>query len=362
MKKKLIVDAHLDMAMNALEWNRNLKEPVISIREREDGLMDKLDRGKGLVSLPELRKGKVGLVVATQIARVVDRGSSLSGWNSPEQAWAQSQGQLAWYQAMEEQHEMVQIANLVSLESHISLWEDEAIPDEQKPVGFILSLEGADSLIDLSYLEKAHTNGLRALGPAHYGPGRYANGTGTTGALNLKGIELLKEMDRLHMILDVTHLTDEAFWQALDIFKGTVWASHHNCRALVDHQRQLNDEQLKALIERGAVIGGSLDVWMLVDGWKRGVSNPIRDGAPLTRLIDHFDHICQLAGNSRHIAIGSDLDGMFGKEQAPYDLETIADLQNLNGLLENRGYQATDIDQILHGNWLSLIRNSWSRG
>ena len=355
----LIIDAHLDLAMNALEWNRNYKEPVTALREREEGMTDKVDRAKNVVSLPDLRKGKIGLVVATQIARYVERGSDLPGWHSPEQAWAQRQGQLAWYKAMEDQGEMMQIKDLPGLEKHLKLWEDETVSDESKAVGFILSLEGADSLVNIGYLEKAYAYGLRALGPAHYGPGRYADGTGTMGNIRPPGIELLKEMDNLNMILDATHLTDEGFAQAMRVFKGPVWASHHNCRALVDHQRQLTDDQIKQLIERGAVIGGSLDVWMMVSNWVRGKSDVFKDGAPLERIIDHFDHICQIAGNSNHVAIGSDLDGMFGKEQSPYDLETIADLQNMEGLLLKRGYNKEDVKNVMHGNWLRFIRNAW---
>ncbi len=354
------IDAHLDIAMNALEWNRDFTQPVSEIRSREEGMTDKLDRAKGVVSLPALREGKIGLVVATQIARYVEKGSNLPGWHSPEQAWAQSQGQLAWYKAMEEEGQMVQITNLSQLEAHLKLWADENIADSTKPVGFILSLEGADSLVRLSYLEKAYEKGLRALGPAHYGPGRYADGTGMSGPLHASGIELLKEMDRLGIILDVTHLTDESFDQALSIFKGPVWASHHNCRAIVDHQRQLTDDQIRRLIERDAVMGGSLDVWMIVPNWVRGKSDPFKDGAPLEAIIDHYDHICQIAGNADHIAIGSDLDGMFGKEQSPYDLETIADLQKLPGLLEKRGYSAQDIEKVMHGNWLRFLRKNWA--
>ncbi len=354
------IDAHLDIAMNALEWNRDFTKPVTEIRSREEGMTDKLDRAKGVVSLPALREGKIGLVVATQIARYVEKGSNLPGWHSPEQAWAQSQGQLAWYKAMEEEGQMVQVTNLPQLEAHLKLWEDESVPDHTKPVGFILSLEGADSLVRLSYLEKAYEKGLRALGPAHYGPGRYADGTGMSGPLHPSGIELLKEMDRLGIILDVTHLTDESFDQALSVFKGPVWASHHNCRALVNHQRQLTDDQIKRLIERDAVMGGSLDVWMIVPNWVRGKSDPFKDGAPLEAIIDHYDHICQIAGNADHIAIGSDLDGMFGKEQSPYDLETIADLQKLPDLLAKRGYSAGDIKKVMHGNWLRFLRKNWA--
>ena len=354
-----IVDAHLDLSMNALEWNRDLKQPVHKIRQRENGMNDKPDRGKGMVSLPELRKGNIGLVVATQIARYVAPGSALPGWSSPEQAWAQSQGQLAWYRAMENEGEMKQITNKAALNSHIALWNDATIDNEKKPVGFILSLEGADSLVDLSYLQKAYGYGLRALGPAHYGPGRYSPGTGETGPLTNKGVELLKEMQSLNMILDVTHLTDEAFAQAMDLYHGPVWASHHNCRALVHYQRQLTDEQIKILIERNAVIGGVLDAWMLKNDWIRGKSDPVKEDVKLERLIDHYDHICQIAGNSDHIAIGSDLDGMFGTEQSPYDMDTIADLQKLKDLLKARGYSLTDTQKIFHGNWLRFLNEVW---
>jgi membrane dipeptidase len=356
----IMIDAHLDLAMNALEWNRDLKLAVRDIREREAGLTDKPDRGRNMVSLPALREAKIGLVVATQIARFVRKGSPLPGWHSPEQAWAQTQGQLAWYQAMVEVGEMVQIMDRKSLDTHLRLWEDESVPDHQKPVGFILSLEGADSLVNLSFLEKAYAYGLRAMGPAHYGEGRYAGGTGTEEGFSAEGKLLLKKMESLNMILDITHLTDKGFTEAMDLFHGRIWASHHNCRALVKNQRQLTDEQIKILIDRGAVIGGVLDAWMLTEGWLRGVSLPKATGTDLNRLIDHYDHICQLAGNCDHIAIGTDLDGMYGTEQSPYDMDTIADLRKLPDLLKKRGYIQQDIEKILHGNWLRFLRNAWS--
>jgi membrane dipeptidase len=260
---------------------------------------------------------------------------------------------------MEEAGEMIQITNLPDLEKHLQLWLDSSRLDAEKPIGFIRSLEGADSLVNLSYLEKAYESGLRALGPAHYGPGRYSPGTGMSGPLTSLGMELIKEMDDLKMILDVTHLTDEAFLQVMKLYKGPIWASHHNCRSLVNHQRQLTDDQIRALIERDAVIGGVLDTWMMIPDWIRGKSDPKESGVSLEKLVDHYDHICQLAGNSNAIAIGSDLDGMFGKEQSPYDLETIADLQNLQGLLLNRGYSHHDIENIFSGNWLRFLRKAW---
>ncbi|TSJ43984.1 peptidase M19 [Mucilaginibacter corticis] len=354
-----IVDAHLDLSMNALEWNRDLTQPVAAINAREVGLTDKPDRAKAVVSLPELRSGNIGLVVATQIARYVAPDNLLPGWHSPEQAWAQTQGQLAWYKAMEDAGEMVQVNDLVTLDKHVKLWTDCG-ENTKKPIGYILSLEGADSLVTVGHLERSYQSGLRAVGPAHYGPGRYAQGTDATGFMGPNGHELLKEMERLNIILDATHLCDDSFWEALDHFNGHVWASHNNCRALVNHNRQYSDEQIKALIERGAVIGAALDAWMMVPNWVRGESTPEGMNCNLEVMIDHIDHICQIAGNALHVGIGSDLDGAFGREQCPYDLETIADLQKVIGLLAKRGYTTTDIENMMNGNWLRFLRKAWA--
>ncbi len=356
---RLIFDAHLDLAMNALEWNRDLTRPLDEIRQREMNLKDKNDRGTGTVCLPELRKGKIGLVVATQLARFTPYGSSLAGWHSPQQAWAMTQAQLAWYREMEAVGEMKQITNLPELEAHVVLWADETIPDTAKPVGYILSLEGADSLVDVSYLHRAHAYGLRALGLSHFGPGRYAPGTKMEGSLTPKGRELLREMEPLNIILDVTHLTDEGFDEALDAYQGPVWASHHNVRALVPTQRQLTDAQIKRLVDRGAVIGGMLDCWAMDLRFIDMVSDPWQLNIRLEQLADHWDHICQIAGNTRHVAIGSDLDGIFGTEQSPWDLNSIADLQKYEQILQKRGYTDQDIDNIFHKNWLDFLRRTW---
>ncbi|WP_138992825.1 dipeptidase [Larkinella sp. C7] len=359
MTKRLIFDAHLDLAMNALEWNRDLSRPLVEIRLREMGMKDKPDRGKGTVCLPELRKGGIGLVVATQLSRVTPYGSSLPGWHSPQQAWAMTQAQLVWYREMETLGEMIQITNRTELEAHLALWNNTEQPDEEKPIGYILSLEGADSLVDVSYLHRAYDYGLRAMGLSHFGPGRYAPGTKMEGPLTPLGFELLNEMGKLNLILDVTHLTDEGFRQVMDRYQGPVWASHHNVRKIVPNQRQLTDEQIKQLIERDAVIGGMLDCWAMDIRFIDTVSDPWQLDIRLENLVDHWDHICQIAGNSHHVAIGSDLDGIFGTEQSPWDMNSIADLRKYEDILARRGYQPTDIDNIFHGNWLRFLRKAW---
>src|SRR6266536_2574841 len=241
------IDAHLDLSMNAMEWNRDLRKSVFEIREREQGLTDKPDRGKGVVAFPELHKASIGLVVATQIARYVAPGNPLPGWHSAEQAWAQTQAQLAWYKTMEECGEMKMLKDIDALEQHIALWMNDA-----------------------------------------------------------------------------------------------------------------NDKKIKVLIERDAVIGGVLDAWMMVPDWIRGKSLPEQMNCNLEKVIDHIDHICQLAGNALHVGIGSDLDGGYGKEQCPYDIETIADLQRIPSLLAKRGYSQDDITNIMYGNWLRFLRKAWS--
>jgi membrane dipeptidase len=350
-----IVDAHLDLSMNALEWNRDLRSSIQEINDREKGLTDKPDRGLATVSLNELRKGNIGLVVATQIARYIDRNSTLPGWNSPEQAWAQTQGQLAYYKALERSGDLRPIRNLPELYDHLSAW-----PTDQQTIGYILSLEGADSIVSLEYLEMAHEAGLRALGPAHYGPGRYAQGTNATGGIGPKGRELLQKMQELNIILDATHLCDDSFEEAMEHFSGPVWASHHNCRALVNHNRQFSDEQFKELISRGAVIGMPMDAWMMVPNWERGISTPNSMGVTLNTMIDHLTHICELAGNTNHVGLGTDLDGGFGKEQCPSDLETIADLQKIPDLLTKRGFSEEDIKKFCHQNWLNFLERTWA--
>jgi membrane dipeptidase len=354
-KNQLIFDAHLDLSMNALEWNRDLRWTVEEIRKSEAGMNDKPDRAKGTVSLPSMREGNIGICVATQIGRYVKKGNSLPGWNSPEQAWAQTQGQLAWYKAMEECGEMIQLTTKVELKKHLLRWKK---PKHDSPIGYVLSLEGADSLVSVGHLEKAFNYGLRAIGPAHYGPGTYAQGTDSAGGFSNKGHELIKEIERLGIIMDATHLSEDSFREMLKIFKGPVWASHNNCRAFVEHNRQFSDEQIKELIQRDAVIGIALDAWMMVPGWVRGKSDPVSMNVSLKLMVNNIDHICQIAGNSLHAGIGSDLDGAFGKEQCPFDLDTIADLQKVPAMLKDKGYSEDDIYNIMSFNFIHFLEKN----
>ena len=350
-----IFDAHLDLAMNALEWNRDLTKSVYQIRESEKGMVDKPDRGNNTVSLDAMRKGNIGICVATQIAGIKNKINP-HGWSSMEQAWAQTQGQLGWYKEMEKNGEMYHIYDLNTLDNQIENWQKET---KKKPIGYILSLEGADSIVNIDYLEKSYILGLRAIGPAHYGPGVYAHGTDSNGSIGQKGKELVKKIEELNLILDVTHLSDTSFWETMEIYNGNLWASHNNCRKFVNHNRQFSDDQIKEIIRRDGVIGVPLDAWMMVPNWIRGESTPEAMGVSLNQMIENIDHICQLSGNSNHVGIGTDLDGAFGIEQTPTDIDTIADLQKIPLMLKKIGFTENDIEKVMNKNFISFLRRVW---
>ncbi|MCZ6636346.1 MAG: membrane dipeptidase [bacterium] len=327
----ILIDAHLDLAMNALNWDRNLDLPVYEIREREQGMAQK-GRGRGTTTLPEMRRGEVAITVATVIARTARPNSPASGAACQEISYAKAQGQLAYYRVLESQGKVRMLSDRAGLESHLAEWNEKG---NEAPIGIILSMEGADPIVWPEQVDSWWEDGLRVVSLSHYGVSAYAHGTGTEGGLTELGKPILEAMDRVGMILDLTHLADEAFWEAVDIFQGPVLASHNNCRAMVPGDRQFTDDQLKVIIERGGVIGAALDAWMLHPGWIKGETQPEVVG--LEAVADHIDHVCQLAGNTKHAGIGSDLDGGYGTEQTPHDLDTIADLQKVGGLLEKRG-------------------------
>jgi membrane dipeptidase len=354
----LIVDAHLDLAWNALQWNRDLRHSVYILRTQE-GHLSGNGRGQNTVALPEMRKGRVALCFATLLARSTGRAEPNIDYSSTEQAYGIAQGQLAYYGALAAAKEVRIIDGVSDLDAHIVDWEkwESDTGTSQPQLGLVISMESADPIEKPEQLPAWKEAGVRIIGPAHYGPGRYAGGTSTELGLTSDGILLLKKMEQLGIILDMTHLSDQAFWEALDHFNGPILASHNNCRALAPHQRQFDDEQIRAIIAHEGVIGAALDNWMICPGWVRGS----RDNLPasLGDVVDHIDHICQIAGNSSHVGIGSDLDGGFGREQSPSDLDTIADLSQFEEILSKRGYDANDIAAIMHGNWLELLRRAW---
>ncbi len=353
----LIFDGHLDPALNALACDRDLTLDVQTLRQREAGGVHH-EFGTCSTSLPAMKRGGVGFCLATLLARAkpyvpLDRDCKRTDgdWPTQSMAYAVARGQLAYYRLLEEQGHVVVITDRVMLAAHTELLE--ASPDEA-PLGVIVTLEGADPVVEPDQLHDWHALGVRTLMMAHFGRSHYCHGTPARepgaahdidGPLTDKGRALLKVMAELRMPLDLTHTSDTSFDEAVDRFDGPIYTSHTACRALVDIQRNHSDEQMKRILERDGVVGLPLYNRFLVS-----------DGpASVAHWAQHVDHVCALAGDAQHVALGSDLDGGFGADDIPDQIDTAADLPKLAEALEAHGYSADDTAAILHGNWLRFF-------
>lgn len=346
----LLFDAHLDLALNAVDWNRDLRLSVDDLRAQERALeMNTPGRGGSTLSLPELKKAEIGVCLSTLLARQEKEINHSFGWTTPETCYAMAHAHLAWHRAMERAGWVRMLKTKHDLQSHVAAWKKDS---SRSPLGFILAMEGADPILTPETIYEFYEHGLRAIGLTHYGANRYGGGTRCEVGLALDAIPLLKHITELGMTVDVTHLSDVAFWQLLDHFGGRIHASHQNSRRIADWQRQFSDEQYQAVIARDGVIGMAFDVIMMQHGYVRGVS---KAEALIERAVDNIDIVCQLAGTVRNVGIGTDLDGGYGVEQTPADLDKISDLQRLVDLLSNRGYSDEDIAAIMHGNWIRFF-------
>jgi membrane dipeptidase len=361
----LIFDGDYPMAYGALDLNRNLSLPIGEARAQPD--QDPATRSPNagiMATLPEMRRGKVAGALVKVVGRIKRPNSPLWGYSSGDSAYAAAQGQLAYYRILARRGEARLLHTRGELAAHFAQWSaaDATGGDTAAlPVGFVLGMEGADPILWPEQVADWWADGLRVVSLTHYGVSTYAHGTGTAGGLTPQAKPLLQAMASIGMTLDLTHLADESFWQALALFDGPVIASHQNCRALVPGERQFSDEQLRAIMARGGVVGVSMDTWMLYRGsgldWaKAGITERrelfARQAVTLAHVADHIDHLCQLAGNADHVALGGDTDGQGGVEGAPAEIDTVADYQRLGDILAQRGYNQSAIAQIMVGNWL----------
>ncbi len=354
----LIVDSHLDLAFSAIQVNRDLTQPAAAVRIHDpESVMRSF--GSCTVTFPELRKGRVGIVFGTVMSRLDPNDHwTRTGMYCQTQCHGVGRGHLAYYQALEREGVIRFIRNTADLEEVAAAWEDPA-PDT--PIGLVLAMESADPILDPDQVPEWYDLGLRMVSISHYGTSAYSHGTGTEGGVLPTAKPLLNALGEAGIVVDLTHTTDQAFYEILDLYDGPVVASHHNCRALVPGQRQLTDDMVNAIVQRGGVIGAAFDAWMLDPGWRREV--PCYEQttkATLETVADHIDHVCQLAGNARHAGIGTDLDGGFGQEQSPRDLNTIADLQNLRDIFDRRGYSEEDARDIFSRNWIRFLKKTWT--
>lgn len=371
----LILDGHLDLAYNALFHRRDLTQDVYALREREDPRppgpahpdslrerkrQESPAKGTATVALPDMRRGRIGIALSTIMTRVQMPTQTLDdGARTQLAAHALGQAHLHYYKALEREGHLRFIHGIDDLDASIQAW---SAPAPDAPIGLILSMESADSILGPDQVSWWYEQGLRSVGLTHFGANTWGHGTGTRGGLYACAYPLLDALSETNIALDLTHAADLTFWQLLDYWQGAVHASHCMCRTLVPGQRHLSDDMIKALIERGGVIGIVFAEYMLnpeID-FDNPATYPRTARRSMSAAIDHVDHICQLAGNCQHVAIGSDLDGGFGRELSPTDLDTIADLQRFLDQLTRRGYSTADIEAIAHGNLVRFFRQTWS--
>ncbi len=354
----LIADSHLDLAYSALKFNRDLQRPIAEIRAAEIASGSKQKgAGRNTVSLPAASDANVFLCFTTANARITLPGNNRpEGWRTPEQAYAEAMGDIALYQVWQAEGYLRQIRDAAGLDAHVQEWEawHGRNAGARPPIGYVLCIEGADPIVGPWQLDAWWDAGLRVVSLVHYWFNQYAYGTKTSGrGLLPAGRELLKAMDRRGILLDVSHLSDDSFWEAVDIYGGPILATHNCCRALTPHDRQFTDAQIARIAQRGGVIGVAMDDWMLVPDWKEEPGSNQR--VSMADVVNHIDHICQVAGNAEHAAIGSDLDGGYGTEQTPGDLDTIADLRKIAVILRRRGYAESDVQKVMYGNWVRFL-------
>ena len=353
----LIIDGDYPMAIGAMDLNRDLTLPLPELRGAAPDRFAEESRPDAdtMASLPEMRRAGIAAALVKVVARHYRSGSPMWGYRGPEVTYAAARAQLAYY-GMLEAHGQARILRTGSdLSSHMQSWSTGESRDGL-PVGFILGMEGADPILETTQVHRWWQDGIRVISLSHYGISTYCHGTGTgtSGSLFPPAKALLREMESAGMILDVTHASDASVREALDLFGGPVLASHQNCRAIVPGERQFPDDQLRAVIRRGGVIGVSMDSWMLYrPGLNWGGPIPPRrsvyskEAVTLEDYCDHVDHICQLAGNSRHAAIGGDTDGQGGSRGAPAEIDTVADYQEVAGVLDRRGYSSDAIEDVM---------------
>lgn len=346
MNKPIIVDAHQDVGWNKVALERDFLESVAEKRARE-GASPAHGEGSAIVGLPELLRGNVRIVFATLYVAPAcpDRAPRGPTYATPQQAHDQAMQQLAYYAGLASDPRVSLITTRQDL--------DRVIDAVEPRIGLVLLMEGADPIVQPSDAAAWFDAGVRIVGTSWKGT-RYAGGTTEPGGLSALGRALLPEMERVGLILDTSHMAEQAFFEAMEIYHGAVIASHSNCRAYVNTDRQLSDDMIRAIVAREGVIGTVFYNRFLHAGWETGAR---KDAVTFADVLRHMEHICDLAGDARHVGIGSDFDGGFGVESAPREIDTVADLQKLADVLAAR-FDDEDVLNILGGNWIRLLRRT----
>lgn len=355
----IIVDAHADIAYNMLEYTRDYMRTVQETRQLESKTNTVKENGDTLISWHEYQQGQVGIIFSTLFApplRSRTHGHEKQIYKNFDEAYKLYKKQLDVYHRMTDSmpDKFRIIASKHDLNLILDHWNSSS---PEHPVGMVILMEGAEAIRDVSELEEWHHLGVRLIGPAWIGT-RYCGGWKEPGPLTADGKKLLSAMLDFNFVLDLSHMDERAAVEALDIYEGSIVGTHANCAALMPNantNRHFTDRIIEGIIEHDGVIGVVPFNTYLKVGWSRDKGHS-RSEVPLQVVANHIDHVCQIAGNSNHVGIGSDFDGGFGLQSVPPEIETVADLQKLAPLLSARGYNQTDIENILGNNWITRLK------
>jgi membrane dipeptidase len=359
----LLIDAHEDLAYNMLGFGRDYTRSVSETRQIEKNTTTPDLNGHTLLGWDAYQQGRVAVVFSTLFAAPIRHCSG--EWDTQcyanfEEAHARYKAQIEAYHRLVDDHpdKYRLIFTSADFQAVLASWR-KPLPEgiEGRPVGLVVLMENAEGVRQPAELEEWWQLGVRIIGPAWAGT-RYCGGTKEPGPLTKDGYALLETMAELGFTLDLSHMDEAAALQALDTYAGRIIASHANAKALMGDQasnRQLPDRVIEGLVERDAVIGLVPYNRFLESGWQRG--DP-RDHVPLQTYVEHIDHVCQIAGDARHAAIGTDFDGGFGLDCVPAGIDTIADMHQIAPLLLEKGYSAADVTAILGGNWIDLLQKT----
>jgi membrane dipeptidase len=356
----LIVDAHADIAYNMLKYGRDYTRSAHETRQLEVGSQAGLDNEDALLGWPDYQRGQVAVIFSTIYAtpaRWSTGVNKLQVYKTFDEAHAFYLEQLMTYHWMTDStpDKFRLIASTRDLDLILSHWKNPS-PEGGHPVGMVVLMEGAEGIRSLSELEEWYELGVRLIGPAWVGT-RYCGGWREPGPLTDEGRKLLSAMSDYNFTLDLSHMDEQAAVESLDIYRGPIVGTHGNCLSLMPNDnsnRHFSDRIIEGIIERDGVVGVVPYNSYLKAGWV--VEKNKREEVPLRYVADHLDHICQIAGDALHAGIGSDFDGGFGLQSIPPEIDTVADLQKLTSLLQERSYSEIDITNILGGNWITRLK------
>jgi membrane dipeptidase len=359
----IIVDAHEDIGFNALVGGRDYLKNALEKRRAEAGTPAAEREGLASIGLPDAILGRVAIVFGTLFVEP-NRKTAISPepfstgflYNTPHEAYQVALKQADYYQLLYDTTPRIRpIRTIAELDGVLATWADgTTLEDHQQ--GVVLLIENGDSIIEPKQFEEWYERGVRVVGPAWCGT-RYCGGTGELYGLTDVGRELLEVLGGFNTLLDLSHMPEESFFEALDRYGGQMIASHSNPRYMLNHQderqRLLSDAQIRRLAERDGVMGVVPYNRFLSFDWRK-----TEPRLPFSRLLEAIDYICQLTGSAAHVGIGTDMDGGFGAESLPETIDTVTDLWTIGDGLRERGYDDGDIDAILSGNFLRKLRQT----